>query len=293
MSSSLKVYPGIPLIAVSSCCFANIREDLQTGGSKAMSLEVLVATMFQHDYSLPAKMNIQSDAIIGNQCDRNEVIEIDYNGHRIRYLSFAERGVGLNRNNALMRSTAELCVLADDDQVFVDGYSEVIEESFRRRPDADVLLFNVECPRRYVIMKPFRVRFFNFMRFGGPRIAFRRTSVTKRGICFNLHFGGGAKYGAGEDVLFLADCLRKGLRVFAVPETIARLTNERESTWFTGYDEKFFIDRGALFSCMSPRCAALLCLQFAIRHRSLFRSEFRWFEALRLMLEGSREFSQW
>ena len=53
------------------------------------------------------------------------------------------------------------------------------------------------------------------------------------------------------------------------------------------------LDRGALFSCMSPRCAALLCLQFAIRHRSLFRSEFRWFEALRLMLEGSREFSQW
>ena len=73
-----------------------------------------------------------------------------------------------------------------------------------------------------------------------------------------------------------------------MPETIARLTNERESTWFTGYGEKFFIDRGALFSCMSPRCAALLCLQFAIRHRSLFRSEFRWFEALRLMLEGSR-----
>ena len=66
-----------------------------------MSLEVLVATMFQTDYSLPEKMNIQSDAIIANQCERNEVVEFDFNGYRIKYLSFAERGVGLNRTTLL------------------------------------------------------------------------------------------------------------------------------------------------------------------------------------------------
>ena len=95
------------------------------GGGLGMDLQVLVATMNQREYSLPEKMNIRSDAIIGNQCDRNEVIEINYEGYRIKYLSFAETGVGLNRNNALMRATADICVLADDDQIFVDGYEEV------------------------------------------------------------------------------------------------------------------------------------------------------------------------
>lgn len=257
-----------------------------------MSLEVLVATMHQDDYSLPEKMNIQSNAIIGNQCDRNEISEIEFNGYRIRYLSFAERGVGLNRNNALMRSSADICVLADDDQVFVDGYKEIIEESFEKEPDADVILFNVECPERYLIRKRHRVRYYNFMRFGAPRIAFRRRSVTKHGISFNLHFGGGAEHSAGEDTLFLADCLRKDLKIVAVPLTIARLTSERESTWFQGYNEKYFLDKGTLFKCLSSRWFGLLCLQYAIRRRRTFRNEFSWKAALKLMLEGARAFHE-
>lgn len=35
-----------------------------------MDLQVLVSTMHQKDYSIIEKMNINSDAIIINQCDR-------------------------------------------------------------------------------------------------------------------------------------------------------------------------------------------------------------------------------
>ena len=35
------------------------------------SVQVLVAAMNQTDHSLLDRMNIQSDAIIGNQCDYN------------------------------------------------------------------------------------------------------------------------------------------------------------------------------------------------------------------------------
>lgn len=34
-----------------------------------MGLEVLIATMHQTDYSLPEKMNVESDAVVINQCD--------------------------------------------------------------------------------------------------------------------------------------------------------------------------------------------------------------------------------
>lgn len=256
-----------------------------------MRIEVHVATMNQNDYKLLGRMNIQSDAIIANQSDRNEVEELTYKEHNVKYLSFAERGVGLNRNNALMRSEADICLLADDDLVFVDDYPEMVKKGFKDNPDADVIIFNlIEKDRqRYVIKKRFNVGYLNYMRFGAARIAFRRRSVTKHGISFNLHFGGGADYSAGEDTLFLKNCLAKGLKIVALPEYIATLDDSRDSTWFTGYNNKFFIDRGALFFIVSPRWAWLLCLQFSIRRRKMFREEKTWLEVFKLMLKGIQE----
>ena len=220
-----------------------------------MRIEVLVATMNQNDYSLPLRMNVQSDAIIGNQLIGSGSIgikEFNYAGNRIKYLSFPEKGVGLNRNNALMRSSADICVLADDDEIFVDGYTDLVQHCFSENPKADVIIFNLieDVPTRFVIDSQFKVGFRNFMRFGAARIAFRREKITKNGIFFNLHFGGGAQYSAGEDTLFLHECLKKGLTVIAVPYYIARLTNERNSTWFSGYTKKYFADKGALFQCI-------------------------------------------
>lgn len=257
-----------------------------------MTLQVLVATMSQTDHSLLEKMNIQSDAIIGNQCDRNEIEEFYYNGYKIKYLSFNERGVGLNRNNALMRATADISIIADDDLLYVDNYNRIIEEQFKKNPDADVIIFNLieKKPSRYIIKEKHRINYKNYMRYGAARIAFRTKSITKNGICFNLHFGGGTEHSAGEDTLFLTDCLKKSLKIIAVPIDIAYLTEERNSTWFEGYTDKFFKDKGVLFYHISKRWAKPLCLQFAIRRRNMFKGNKTVLEAYKLMLEGIKEF---
>jgi glycosyltransferase involved in cell wall biosynthesis len=257
-----------------------------------MNVQVLIATTDQHDYSLIDKMNIQSDAIVSNQCNRNEIVEFQYKGQRVKYLNFMERGVGLNRNNALMRADAELSIIADDDMIFVDGYVDIVKKHFRENPDVDVIIFNLleRNSSRYVIKKKFRVRYWNFMRFGAARLVFKTRSVTKHGISFNLHFGGGAEYSAGEDTLFLYDCLKHGLKIIAVPDAIAILTNDRGSSWFEGYTDKYFYDKGVLFAAMSKRWSKLLCLQFAIRRRKLFEKEKTWYEAYKLMLKGLEDF---
>ena len=51
-----------------------------------MNVQVLVAAMHQTDKSLLEKMNIQSDAIVCNQCGTNEFEDFTWNGHAIRYL---------------------------------------------------------------------------------------------------------------------------------------------------------------------------------------------------------------
>ena len=259
-----------------------------------MSIQVLVASMNQQDYGLLERMNIQTDAIVGNQCDRNEIEEVTYKGHQVKYLSFNERGVGLNRNNTLMRATADICILADDDIEFTNGYAEKIKKYFKDNPKADVIIFNlIEKPKkRFVIENEFRVTYRNFMKFGAARIAFRRKSVTQAGISFNLHFGGGAEFSAGEDTLFLKECLKKRLNILAIPEFIATLSNTRESSWFKGYTDKYFIDRGALFAAVSQKWAWLLCLQFAIRRRRKFNKYKSWYETFQLMIQGVKKINK-
>ena len=257
-----------------------------------MNLQVLVATMHQNDYSLLEKMNICSDAIIANQCDRNEITEFDYNGHKIKYLSFSERGVGLNRNNALMRATAEICLFGDDDVRYVDNYKDIILEAFQKNPKADMIVFNVTSTntkrRGYEIKKEKRVRSYNCLRYGTFRMAVKTDSIRKANIYFSLLFGGGAKYGSGEDSLFIMECIKKGCRVYASPKVLGTVTHN-ESTWFKGYTDKYFIDRGALYALLGKRFASLLCLQFCIRHRNIFKDSKTWLEAYRLMLKGIKE----
>ena len=69
-----------------------------------MRLQLLISTVNEDLETLAQRMNLQADAIVVNQCDRNEYREYGYEGHRIRCYSFAERGVGLSRNNCLMRA---------------------------------------------------------------------------------------------------------------------------------------------------------------------------------------------
>lgn len=248
-----------------------------------MSVQVLVATMNQTDYSLLNKMNIETSAIVCNQCDKNEMVDFLHEEKCVRWLSFCERGVGLNRNNALMRADAEICLFADDDMVYVDGYEDIVTKAFEQIPDADVIVFNLieKTPTRYVIPKISRVNRLNYLRYGTARVAVKLSSVKINGIYFNQCFGGGTEHCHGEDNLFLTACLDKGLRIYAYPAFIATLTEERASTWNTGVDEKYLKDQGVLYRQISRRHWKLLCLQDAIRHSR--RYGISWLTAYKMM----------
>ena len=89
-------------------------------------------------------------------------------------------------------------------------------------------IFNLieKNPRRNNNKKIIRVRRHNYAKYGAARMAFRREAVQSSGISFNLSFGGGARYGSGEDTVFLKECLDKGLRIYAVPYFLAEIDQE-------------------------------------------------------------------
>lgn len=239
-------------------------------------VEVLVATMNQKDHSLLKTMNIQTEAIVANQCDRNLIEEFDFSGRKCIYLNFNERGVGLNRNNALMRAAGDFCVFADDDMVFYDGYNEIVTEAFRKIEKADVLIFNIDEDGQTTRRKNTRTKrigILNYLNYGAARIVIRRQDVLYKGISFNLNFGGGTRHSCGEDTLFLRECLRKRVKIYAVPVSIAKLVEKRQSTWFQGFNEKYFFDSGILLSIAHPILCHLLAIYFVLKHKEYRISE--------------------
>ena len=235
-----------------------------------MNIQVLVAAMEQNDYSLPQKMNLQTPAIIGNQCDRNSIEESTYKGNKVKYLNFAERGVGLNRNNALLRADGDILMFADADEVFVDEYPKIVERAYKELPDADAIIFNITTLGKNVgrrdIKKISRVKLLNALNYGAARLTVKKQSVKRENILFHTQFGGGTPYSSGEDTLFIADLLKHKLKVYVYPATIASV-DQGTSTWFNGYTDKYFYDKGALFAALSKKCGWLLCRLIMFKNR--------------------------
>lgn len=79
-----------------------------------MKVEVLASVMNTTLPETAEHMNLQSDAVIINQCDRlaSEEMQISSgNGEsRIRFFSFPDSGIGRSRNEAILRAEGDICL---------------------------------------------------------------------------------------------------------------------------------------------------------------------------------------
>lgn len=260
-----------------------------------MKLQVLVSAMYKEPEILAKKMNLCTEALIINQCDVHKeenftVRDTEGKDREIKAYSFCERGVGLSRNNALLRAAGDISLFSDDDIVYDADYEKKITEEFEAHKDADVLLFNVEVNERrrtYYNRDFHRVRWYNCGRYPAYAIAIKTEKMHAANITFSLLFGGGAKYSNGEDSLFLMDCLKAGLKLYASPVKIGR-EEERDtgSTWFSGYNKKFFYDRGVLYHYLYGGMAKVFGLRFLLKNRNTMCGETKLKAAYGWLKEG-------
>ena len=253
-------------------------------------VEVLLATMHRENTGFLKDMNIQSDIVIANQSDSFSYAEhTDEKGNRVRFVTTAFRGVGRNRNTALDYSGDEILLFADDDMRYYDGYADMVEKAFDDNKKADIIVFNTDEQGRENTgnnTKVKRVGRWNFTRYGTYRIAIRRESLMRGNLSFSLLFGGGARFGSGEDNLFVREAMRKGLKVYTSPYTIAEV-DQSKSTWFKGYDSEItFYDKGCLIANLFTTWGFLYKYYLAFKFSRM--SKFGFFKCVSLMRAGMR-----
>lgn len=253
-----------------------------------MSLEVLVSAVNQNVEELHERMKLNSDAVIINQCDRNAEEYYEWRNHHITEVDMAARGVGISRNTAILKSSADILLFSDQDIIYQDDYEVKIEAEFANHPEADMILFNVEVGedrKTYENIAWKRVHWYNCGRYGAVSFAIRREKLLESRVMFSQLFGGGAKYCAGEDSLFLKDLMDRGVRVYASPIVVGK-EDDTESTWFKGYDAKFFYDRGVLYHQLYGCMAKVWALRFLYVHKARLTVQIPLLEAFQHMKKG-------
>lgn len=262
-----------------------------------MTFQLLISTMNQVDYKLLDKMNVQSDAVVVNQCNNNTIEEFDYNGFKIKWINMAARGIGLSRNTALFYATADIVLFADDDVIYSNGYAETIISSFINDKKADVICFNINLINSVKNFgyrnnkKNSRLYLFNSMRYGACRIAVRRKVVLKNRISFSLLFGGGAEFCSGEDSLFIRDCYRSKMKLFANTYILGQV-DDSQSSWYTGIQDKFFIDRGILLYTAFPILYRVIYIYYA-HHMRKMDQKYSFAQILKLFNQGKKIIQQY
>lgn len=215
------------------------------------------------------KMHIASDALIINQADTVKYECVFYHGHKVECYTFAERGLSRSRNNALLRCTGDILCIADDDMVYTDTYREDIINEFQKHPEADALVFNVTALNDERSGKPIekyaRVGKRESREYGSVHIAIKKRALIGKNVYFNTLFGSGAMYSCGEDTLFLKELIEKGLKLYKSPIRIASV-DMSDSTWFKGYNGKYFKDKGALIEAAYPRISWFLAILQSVRN---------------------------
>lgn len=256
-----------------------------------MKLELLISALNAQPESLIERMKVASDAVLVNQCDVDSKSVINLNEGTVKVFSSKDRGIGVSRNLALSKSSDDFVLFADDDIVYEENYASVILDEFEKHPEADGIFFNLkvdEKRRTYHTDEFGPVTFTSSGRYPTYSLAVKRSRVVDAGISFSTLFGGGAKYSCGEDSLFIRDCLKAGLKLFKSPANIGEEIY-RESTWFKGYDEKFFFDRGVLYHFLYGHLATAFGARFILKHRKVMCGTIKPAKAFSLLLKGVRE----
>ena len=117
-----------------------------------MKVEVLASVMNASLRETVQHMNLQSDAVIINQCDRlgQEEMQISQeNGEArtIRFYSFPDRGIGRSRNEAILRSRGDICLFSDADIVY------------EKKILPDKMKYNLQSIKKFSLIEDVRIMF--------------------------------------------------------------------------------------------------------------------------------------
>lgn len=216
-----------------------------------LQLEILIATVNRNSLDFLEPMfqnNTLSDyqILVINQTSEGQTVSS--NNPKIRVINSYEKGLSKSRNLAIENAIGDICLLADDDVIYLKNFEKVLVQSYLKLETADVITFKTLTTEN----KPYSnypKKLSKLNRFSkyvlSIEISFRRTSILNSSIRYDEYFGLGANFQDSENYIFLTDLINyKKLQLFFVPECI--VIHEPLSSSDAIASDRFIFARSAL-----------------------------------------------
>ena len=253
-----------------------------------MKAVVLISCMHQDDTKIIYESNLHDDVVMVNQCDVAKEQIYNYPNGVVR-IDTPTRGLSVSRNIAIDHADEDICIIADDDEVFVDKCQEWIVQQYKSIPDADFIIFKMTNQPCKINNKIHKLGYFELFRVSSWQITFRRRSVLENGIRFDPKLGSGTGNGGGEEIKYLIDAYKKGMKIYYVPMEIASVA-QQESKWFFGFNDKFFYDRGCTTRyTFGFWISVFYAVYYVLSHRDMYRNDITMWKALKYTFKGIRD----
>lgn len=249
-------------------------------------IDILLSCMHQSDMSIVSKSHILGDTVVINQCNEKNYNECATPHGIAKMYSVTDRGLTISRNMAIEKSNADICLIADDDEVFEPDYLRKICCAYNNIKDADVIVFKMKNRQPSFPDRVIRLKFPKTLKVSSWQISFRRKSLVDNDIKFDTLLGAGTGNGAEEELKFLTDCEKKGLKIYYVPSVIASVAQE-SSTWFSGFNKKFFIDRGNTTRyILGLPLASVYAVYYVLKKRNMYKDDISTLDAFVSVFKG-------
>lgn len=261
-----------------------------------MKIEVLLAIMNLKDETEYRNL-LKQNNITGKVVAINQVKEKGFNIENgdTRIFSYKEVGASNSRNKLVEKAEGDICIFADNDTVFVDNYEEIIKKEYEKNSEADIIIFfaenqnsNREKNKRIGNKK---INNLNLMKVRTNEITIKKEileKIKKENLKFDTNFGPGGIFKKGEETIFISELLKMGMKIYSIDKKISTSRNE-ESTWFTGFNEKFLFDQGAIFYRIYHKLYKILIIQYLVRKYFLYRKNVSIKKAYKEMCAGAKK----
>lgn len=193
----------------------------------------------------------------------------------VEFVYLAGLGVTKSRNAAIERTRSPLLLFCDDDlQMQVQGIERVIA-AFEADPELALMtgrtLDGDGGPIKRYAPRAHRLTLFNSAKYGTVELAVRVDRVRDSRCAFDERFGAGSDYPVGDEFIFIADCIKRGLKSWYFPIDIALHLNESSGQDWTSASH-LKARASALRRVFGPWLALPMSVALAVKNRRSFAS---------------------
>jgi len=214
-----------------------------------MKINILICTIddgIQNVFKMLEPFNEAVEYRISHQYRDERFKPIPENLRRkdITISQIAGKGLSRNRNNTLKMADGDIALIADDDVKYFPDSFKIITETFIKDPQLDVACFKIKTyegepefkdyPKDECVLKKHHHHYISSI-----EIAFRVESIKAKQIRFDERFGlGSEKIPDAEEIVFIKDCIRSGLKVKYFPKYMVQHPFENSARNFSRFSGK-------------------------------------------------------